>query len=249
MSGRLGLSSWPDGGRLSGHRRLSLRAASITEAQVLTLIPATVLDRPGVGGEPLPSPSTTVPTGNRPPPSDLNPRPPRRHPRRPAAPAAPPKTVATTPPRQPRRTRPVKDPAPPQPRQGASESKRTFTPAHLSTRPPSRNTDFRGPRRGPRRRKPTTNECCRKSPPLLRRWLPASKAKLPRSAWRALPGEGGGEAFVNYRTAVFNAYYQAWKTPEDTTQKLTVRRCQNCGGARRRVPVLRIRHQVGRSGG
>jgi TonB family protein len=35
-------------------------------------------------------------------------------------------------------------------------------------------------------------------------------------------GEGGGEAFVNYRTAVFNAYYQAWKTPDGTTHNLAV---------------------------
>ena len=37
-----------------------------------------------------------------------------------------------------------------------------------------------------------------------------------------LPGEGGGEAFVNYRTAVFNAYYQAWKTPENTATSMAV---------------------------
>ena len=35
----------------------------------------------------------------------------------------------------------------------------------------------------------------------------------------ALPGEGGGEAFVGYRTAIFNAYYQAWKPPEGTTRR------------------------------
>jgi hypothetical protein len=37
-----------------------------------------------------------------------------------------------------------------------------------------------------------------------------------------LPGEGGGDAFVNYRTAVFNAYYQAWKTPETGAHRLAV---------------------------
>jgi hypothetical protein len=37
-----------------------------------------------------------------------------------------------------------------------------------------------------------------------------------------LPGEGGGDAFVNYRTAVFNAYYQAWKTPDTAAHRLAV---------------------------
>jgi hypothetical protein len=35
-------------------------------------------------------------------------------------------------------------------------------------------------------------------------------------------GQGGGEAFVNYRTAIFNAYYQAWKTPEGITRAVAV---------------------------
>jgi TonB family protein len=30
-----------------------------------------------------------------------------------------------------------------------------------------------------------------------------------------LPGEGGGEAFVGYRTAIYNAYFHAWKAPDD----------------------------------
>ena len=35
-------------------------------------------------------------------------------------------------------------------------------------------------------------------------------------------GEGGGEAFVNYDTAIFNAYYRAWVTPDGTTHNLAV---------------------------
>jgi TolA protein len=38
----------------------------------------------------------------------------------------------------------------------------------------------------------------------------------------AMLGEGGGEAFVNYRTAVFNAYYHAWRTPDQTTHSHAV---------------------------
>jgi TonB family protein len=33
-------------------------------------------------------------------------------------------------------------------------------------------------------------------------------------------GEGGGEAFVNYDTVIFNAYYRAWTTPDVTTHNL-----------------------------
>jgi outer membrane biosynthesis protein TonB len=37
-----------------------------------------------------------------------------------------------------------------------------------------------------------------------------------------LQGEGGGEAFVNYRTAIFNAYFHAWKTPETAAHNKAV---------------------------
>ena len=36
----------------------------------------------------------------------------------------------------------------------------------------------------------------------------------------ALPGDGGGEAFVNYGTAICNVYYNAWR-PEEPAHKLT----------------------------
>jgi TonB family protein len=32
-----------------------------------------------------------------------------------------------------------------------------------------------------------------------------------------VPGEGGGEAFVGYETAIYNAYYHAWMAPQDTS--------------------------------
>ena len=40
--------------------------------------------------------------------------------------------------------------------------------------------------------------------------------------WRLWPGEGGGDAFVNYRDAVFSAYYHAWKTPEASAKNMAV---------------------------
>jgi TonB family protein len=48
------------------------------------------------------------------------------------------------------------------------------------------------------------------------------RATGAKSTVVALPGEGGGEAFVGYETAIFNAYYHAWKTPEETTDRLAV---------------------------
>jgi TonB family protein len=38
----------------------------------------------------------------------------------------------------------------------------------------------------------------------------------------SLPGAGGGEAFINYGTAVFNLYDHAWKKPEDAALKQAV---------------------------
>ena len=35
-----------------------------------------------------------------------------------------------------------------------------------------------------------------------------------------LPGQGGGEAFVNYGTAIFNAYFHAWDAPDDVLDML-----------------------------
>ncbi len=33
-----------------------------------------------------------------------------------------------------------------------------------------------------------------------------------------MPGVGGGEAFVGYETAIFNAYYHAWVTPDSVAE-------------------------------
>ena len=35
-----------------------------------------------------------------------------------------------------------------------------------------------------------------------------------------MPGQGGGAAFVGYETAIFNAYYHAWITPDSVADKL-----------------------------
>ncbi len=35
-----------------------------------------------------------------------------------------------------------------------------------------------------------------------------------------LPGAGGGAAFVGYETAIFNAYFNAWKAPDDLADRL-----------------------------
>jgi outer membrane biosynthesis protein TonB len=195
-------------------------APVITEEQVLTLIPATVLDRPGVGGEPPPiavKPQPSQPSRPQPQPSQATPPKPPSQP----APAATPKTVVTTPPRQPdTKSAPSRTTAAPAPAR-RSGIKVDLTQTAPASRGPSSNNDSASQARTAAQE--ATNKLIQQEVAEAFAALGSSvQSKASPVSVAALPGEGGGEAFVNYRTAVFNAYYQAWKTPEGTTRKLAV---------------------------
>jgi len=200
-------------------------APTITEEQVLTLIPATVLDRPGVGGEPPPAAikpqraaSATVPTPPRPQPQPTPVTPPKSQPQ--PTPATPPKTVAATPPRQlDTRSAPTKPaPAPAPTRPGIKVDLTQTAPA---TKAPTRKTDSAVPAQ-PAAQEANTKRLEQEVAEAFAALGSSVQSRTSLVSVAALPGEGGGEAFVNYRTAVFNAYYQAWKTPEGTSRRLAV---------------------------
>ena len=188
-------------------------APALTEDQVLHFIPAKILDDPGVGGQPAPAIVNPQPS-----PPAIQPAPPKPQPQ--PAPVAPPKTVATTPPK-PSEAKPAAPKPGPTPTPAKRPIKVDLSDGAPSTRTPSRNSEAAAQARAAEQAANNKQ---------LQQEIAAAFAALDSSVRSKetpvsvvpLPGEGGGEAFVNYRTAVFNAYYQAWKTPEGTTRRLAV---------------------------
>jgi outer membrane biosynthesis protein TonB len=191
-------------------------APSITEAQVLNLIPATILDRLDSGGQPAPAIVTPQPS-----PPAIQPAPPK--PLLQPPPAAPPKTVAATPPRQPE-TKPAPPKPGPTPAPARRSSKTDKTPPNPSPKPPSRNTVSSDQARAAAQAAAQTANNKQMLQDIASAFAALASNVQSKAASNvvAVPGEGGGEAFVSYRTAIFNAYYQAWKTPEGTTRSLAV---------------------------
>jgi TonB family protein len=185
---------------------------AITEGRVLTLIPTRILDRPGVGGEPVPSaakPQPSQPATRATPPAT----PPPPHP------ADLPKPVARTAPKPPTPSTTAEKPAP-EPTRTKPGIKVDLTPVSRSSKPPPKPTESSASA------KAAALEASKKRAQEISNVFAALDStihsKEPNTKVVALGGEGGGEAFVNYRTAVFNAYYQAWKTPEETARKLAL---------------------------
>ena len=190
-------------------------APTITEEQVLTLIPATVLDRPGVGVEPAPaavkpqpSPPATVPTPPRPQPQPAQAAPPK--PQTPPNPATPPKTVAAT------RSTPVKPaptPAPTRP-----EIKVDLTPAAPSTKPPSRSNPSAAQEQAAAQE--AKSKLIQQAAEALAALGSSVQGKASPVSAAPLAGQGGGEAYISYDNAVASVYYNAWQ-PE-TTHRMAV---------------------------
>jgi hypothetical protein len=195
-----------------------------TSEQVLTLVPGTtVVDTAtrGGGGPAAPAP-IPAPVPPRPQPVSTPPPSPATHP--PSAPVPPPRQ-AQQPAPAPRRS----DPAPTVSRAGPDPAPQrnhitpTFASAATSARSPSRNTDSSAQTQasqaaareaGIQRAQEIKEALASLGSSVRGRETPVSVATLP--------GEGGGDAFVNYRDAVFSAYYHAWKTPEASARSMAV---------------------------
>ncbi len=215
----------------------SRTTTTITEAQVLTLVPTKILDRLESGGQsapaivnPLPSPPAARPAPPSPQPQPAPPAPTRIQP--PPAPPAPPrpqlqpsrstppKPAATTTARQPADTKPA--PVNPIPRPGATRRGITVDLSQItpSTRGPSRSADAAAQERAAAQAANAKR---------IQQEVAAAFASLDSSvhskdnsvAVATLPGEGGGEAFASYDTAVKSAYYNAW-SPELSARKTAV---------------------------
>jgi len=181
---------------------------AIPQERVLTLVPFRILDRPGIGGEPAPAVVRRLPAqpATRPAPAPTPPQPP---------PAEPPRPAARTAPKPPARDAAADKPAPAPTRHGIQVD---LTQVARSSKTPSRSAEASAAaREADKKRAQEMADIFAGLDSTLHSKEPASKVVDFASV-----GEGGGEAFVNYRTAVFNAYYQAWKTPEGTTHNLPV---------------------------
>jgi len=199
---------------------------AITAQQVLTLIPAKVLDTPGVGGDPVPAPVTRQPPLPASPPAP--PAPPVVHPAPPPVapprPAPPPRTPPTPPAPVPAVARPGPAPAP---------RAHTITPSYDSAAPPSRPAPRSADTSAQTR---AAAQASAQAAAQAAQAAARERAQEVSNAFAALgssvrgretpvsamplPGEGGGEAFVNYDSAVCNVYYNAW-TPEASPHKPT----------------------------
>ncbi len=183
---------------------------AIPQERVLTLVPFRVLDRPGVGGEPAPAVVRPQPSQPATRPTPTTPTPPVPHP------AEPPKTVSRSTPKPPPRNPAAEKPAP-EPPAKKHQIDVDLTQVTHSNKTPSRSNESSAQAREADKKRQEIADIFAGLDSTLHSKEPASKVVDFSSV-----GEGGGEAFVNYRTAVFNAYYQAWKTPEGTTHNLAV---------------------------
>jgi TonB family protein len=195
---------------------------SLTEQQVLTLVPFRVLDRAGSGGEPAAAVAPQPPRPeSRPAPRETLPQPRETTPQ--PRLSEPPKAVAKTTPTEPKTTptepkkstaeKPAPEPAP---------NKHVITPEYTPVtagKKPAEKSDSSAQARA---RADASKARSAELASALEELASNVRATGAKSTVVALPGEGGGEAFVGYETAIFNAYYHAWKTPEETTDRLAV---------------------------
>jgi len=211
-------------------------APVITDAQVMNFISPKILDLAVSGGQPVPkvgrpqpSPPAIQPASPELPPHPAPPAPPKPQtqstppippkPQPQPAPASQPKTTTTTTARQPETT-----PTPPKTAVKPTPAKRgiivDFTPPSPSSRTASRNTDSSAAARA------ATQAANSKR---IQQAIADAFGSLDSSVRGTaspvsvvpIPGEGGGEAFISYDTAVKSAYYNAWR-PEVTSHRLAV---------------------------
>jgi TonB family protein len=203
------------------------------DLQVMTLIPARLLDRAGSGGgsmgmaiapqpqrEPQPRPQPPAqPKPRVEPPQELPPKPPttveriremveRLRPREPEKAEVPVRRQ-----REETDATPESDQPSPVPVKRHHEIKPTFTPVERasasSKSPVSRKTAAPAPERS------TESNRMKEIENAFSGLALNVRNRAGQITTVDLPGAGGGEAFAGYETAIFNAYYRAWTAPED----------------------------------
>jgi TonB family protein len=191
-----------------------------SDLQIMTIIPANILDRSGAGGE---SPAVTV---NRPPQA----LPPRVQP-----PPQPQPPVVSTP--------PVARPQPPAPRQPEEVERpepepRPSDDVALPPKPAARKPheihttyELASEEKTNKKTKVTEKDSSRESAARAEarrlREIQESLGQLANGVAKSaapsttvnIAGIGGGEAFASYRNAIFNAYYHAWNTPDSLSDR------------------------------
>jgi len=190
-----------------------------TELEIITLIPANIVDRAGSGGG-TPGVSVTPPPP-APAHAPAQPQPPAVHVEQARAEA-----VRATPPPRPEIKHPL--PAPDDTKQLALESK-----PKTSNRPPRHEVQISNTpaHAATSAKKPQTNQSSQSSARAAARRLKeienalADLASDVRSSGSQsqvvdVAGIGGGEAFAGYRDAVFSAYYNAWITPDHAANRM-----------------------------
>jgi protein TonB len=186
---------------------------ALKEEQVLDLVSPRLLDRAGFGGS-LPAEAAPLPPlPPQPPQAESHPAPaePQPAPRsvtreKPAAESKPRET-----PSKPAATTAAEKPAG-QPKREAHEVKPEYTPAVAGAKPGRTEAKRTEPDAVPSRAAAVAGA--------LNDLASGVRANTARATVVELPGQGGGEAFTGYETAIFNAYYRAWKTPDETTDRL-----------------------------
>jgi TonB family protein len=209
----------------------------VTGETVLTLISPNILDRAGVGGErgtppPRARPTPVLPTPATPTPTQPAPRSqPSPTPTLPSTHPLPtetsPSPAPTEPPKSSRRDtpHPTKEEtrlANANPSEHASKHIITpdLTPASSTGRSSSRSAASAAPSASATQAE--KNRRVQEIESALAALGASYDSKDSASKVVPLPGLDGGESFVNYRTAIFNAYYHAWNTPESSTHKNAV---------------------------
>jgi protein TonB len=199
-----------------------------SDLQIMTVIPARILDRAGAGGG---SPLVTV---NQPPPAPPVPVQPQPQPQRPMV-----STPPVEPPRRPTlpQREEVEPPAPEprpsedlslepkeKPRKPRHEVHTDYTPA--SKAKTSSKTEKDQSREKQAREKQAREATERAEAQRLReiqeslgQLAKGVKSSGARNTAVDVAGIGGGEAFASYRNVIFNAYYHAWKTPDSLSDR------------------------------
>ena len=187
---------------------------SRSEMQVITMIPGRILDDPGVGGG--------NPNAQTPPPQPQPPPPPVTQPQQAPTVAAPsqPKPIERSQPRpveQPDEVRESRAPALlPSPKKH-HEIQVDLSPASAAAS--SRHTK---PRETASNSAAQAAEARRLQDAAHSLNGLASSLETKTSTQTSVdsPGQGGGEAFADYRTVVFNVYFHAWITPDSVANRL-----------------------------
>jgi TonB family protein len=196
---------------------------AVTEEQVLTLISPRILDRDGSGGQ-APAAVAPQPAVSQPQPQPQSQPPPVAPPSHPAPriePAPPPRVIETA------KSIPTSEPKPKPERiaqERPSTSAKPTTKTHEVVADLSHTTRISTPTRRSNSTATAAHSTADTRSEEIARTFADLGSEIRDSAAKAtvvtLPGEGGGEAFVGYETAIYNAYYHAWKAPQQATGSL-----------------------------